>query len=63
MQWGLPLGSGALAGVNFDTDRELVARELGFGWVSPNSIDAVRNRDFALDYLVQRRCVRRTCRG
>src|SRR5207248_11601120 len=35
----LPLGAGALAGVNFDTDRELLARELGFGGVSGNSID------------------------
>ena len=43
--------SGALAGVNFDTDRQLVARELGFDEPSPNSIDAVANRDFALDYL------------
>jgi argininosuccinate lyase len=47
----LPLGAGALAGVNFDTDRGMVARELGFAGVSPNSIDAVANRDFALDYL------------
>jgi argininosuccinate lyase len=47
----LPLGAGALAGVNFDTDREMVARELGFDQPSPNSIDAVSNRDFALDYL------------
>ncbi|HLY51311.1 MAG TPA: argininosuccinate lyase [Solirubrobacteraceae bacterium] len=47
----LPLGSGALAGVNFDTDREIVARELGFGAVAQNSIDAVSNRDFVLDYL------------
>jgi argininosuccinate lyase len=47
----LPLGAGALAGVNFDTDRELVARELGFGSVAENSIDAVSNRDFVLDYL------------
>jgi argininosuccinate lyase len=47
----LPLGAGALAGVNFDTDRELLARELGFAAPSPNSIDAVANRDFALDYL------------
>jgi argininosuccinate lyase len=47
----LPLGAGALAGVNFDTDRELVARELGFSGYVPNSIDAVSNRDFALDYL------------
>jgi argininosuccinate lyase len=47
----LPLGSGALAGVNFDTDRRLVARQLGFHDILPNSIDAVSNRDFALDYL------------
>jgi argininosuccinate lyase len=47
----MPLGAGALAGVNFPTDRELLARELGFASVSPNSIDAVSNRDFALDYL------------
>ncbi len=47
----LPLGAGALAGVNFDTDRELVARELGFSGVAENSIDAVSNRDFVLDYL------------
>jgi argininosuccinate lyase len=47
----LPLGAGALAGVNFDTDRELVARELGFAGVAENSIDAVSNRDFVLDYL------------
>ena len=47
----LPLGAGALAGVNFDTDRQAVARELGFPAVAPNSIDAVSNRDFVLDYL------------
>jgi argininosuccinate lyase len=47
----LPLGAGALAGVNFPTDRGLVARELGFAGVAPNSIDAVSNRDFVLDYL------------
>ena len=47
----LPLGAGALAGVNFDTDRELVARELGFGSLAENSVDAVSNRDFVLDYL------------
>jgi argininosuccinate lyase len=47
----LPLGAGALAGVNFETDRALVARELGFTGVAPNSIDAVSNRDFVLDYL------------
>jgi argininosuccinate lyase len=47
----LPLGAGALAGVNFETDRGLVARDLGFAGVAPNSIDAVSNRDFVLDYL------------
>ena len=47
----LPLGAGALAGVNFDTDRAMVARELGFAGVAPNSIDAVSNRDFVLDFL------------
>jgi argininosuccinate lyase len=47
----LPLGSGALAGVNFETDREFVASELGFADVAPNSVDAVSNRDFVLDYL------------
>jgi argininosuccinate lyase len=47
----LPLGAGALAGVNFATDRGLVARELGFVGVAPNSIDAVSNRDYVLDYL------------
>jgi argininosuccinate lyase len=47
----LPLGAGALAGVNFDTDRRQVAAELGFERVAPNSIDAVANRDFVLDYL------------
>jgi argininosuccinate lyase len=47
----LPLGTGALAGVNFDTDRSFVASELGFAGVAENSIDAVSNRDFVLDYL------------
>jgi argininosuccinate lyase len=47
----LPLGAGALAGVNFDTDRRAVAAELGFSGVAENSVDAVSNRDFVLDYL------------
>ena len=47
----LALGAGALAGVNFDTDRQMVADELGFTSVAPNSIDAVSGRDFILDYL------------
>jgi argininosuccinate lyase len=47
----LPLGAGALAGVNFDTSRMFVAQELGFGGIAENSLDAVSNRDFVLDYL------------
>ncbi len=47
----LPLGAGALAGVNWDTGRTSVARELGFDGVVENSLDAVSNRDFVLDYL------------
>ncbi len=47
----LPLGAGALAGVNFATDRAAVAAELGFQAPVANSIDAVSDRDGALDYL------------
>ena len=47
----LPLGAGAVAGVNFDTSRMFVAQELGFGGIAENSLDAVSNRDFVLDYL------------
>ncbi len=47
----LPLGAGALAGVNWNTSRIMVARELGFDGVCENSLDAVSNRDFVLDYL------------
>ncbi len=47
----MPLGAGAVAGVNFDTDRHAVARALGFSGVAENSIDAVSDRDFVLDYL------------
>ncbi len=48
----LPLGAGALAGVNFATDRRVLADALAFsGGPAPNSIDAVANRDFALDLL------------
>jgi argininosuccinate lyase len=46
----LPLGSGALAGVAYDIDREFLARELGFSRVSQNSLDAVSDRDFILEY-------------
>jgi argininosuccinate lyase len=47
----MPLGSGALAGLNWNLDRETTAADLGFERPAPNSIDAVSNRDFALDYL------------
>ncbi|MGH2923339.1 MAG: argininosuccinate lyase [Solirubrobacterales bacterium] len=47
----LPGGSGALAGVNWDLDRDGLASELGFARPAANSLDAVSNRDFALDYL------------
>ncbi len=47
----MPLGSGALAGLNWDLDRDATAEELGFARPTPNSIDAVSNRDFALDYM------------
>ena len=47
----LPLGAGAIAGVNFDTSRMSVAQDLGFGAIAENSMDAVSNRDFVLDYL------------
>ncbi len=46
----MPLGSGALAGVAYDIDREFLAKELGFSNVSRNSLDAVSDRDFALEY-------------
>jgi argininosuccinate lyase len=46
-----PLGSGALAGVAYPIDRQLVARELGFGGVTANSIDAVADRDFVVDFV------------
>ncbi|UCF85945.1 MAG: argininosuccinate lyase, partial [Desulfobacteraceae bacterium] len=47
----LPLGSAALAGSTFDIDREMVARELGFERISENSMDAVSDRDFVLEFL------------
>jgi argininosuccinate lyase len=47
----MPLGSGALAGVNWEIDRNAVADDLGFEHVSHNSIDGASNRDFVLDYL------------
>lgn len=47
----MPAGSGGLAGLNWDVDRNALAEDLGFERPYPNSIDAVSNRDFALDYL------------
>jgi len=46
-----PMGSGALAGCSFAIDRNAIARELGFSRITANSLDAVSDRDFALDYL------------
>src|SRR5919108_4117758 len=46
-----PMGSGALAGNSFAIDRHAIARELGFSRITTNSLDAVSDRDFALDYL------------
>ncbi|MGI6736504.1 MAG: argininosuccinate lyase [Anaerovoracaceae bacterium] len=47
----LPLGSGALAGTTYDTDREYLAEELGFAHVTDNAMDSVSDRDFALEFL------------
>ncbi len=47
----MPLGSGALAGSAFALDREFMAQELGFSAVTPNSLDAVSDRDFLLEAL------------
>ena len=46
-----PLGSAALAGTGFDLDRDMTAKALGFAQPTRNSLDAVSDRDFALDYL------------
>jgi len=47
-----PLGSAALAGTGFDLDRDMTAKALGFARPTRNSLDAVSDRDFALDYLM-----------
>jgi argininosuccinate lyase len=47
----MPLGSGALAGVSYHIDRSAVAKELGFSEVSANSMDAVSDRDFVIEYM------------
>src|SRR2546425_3189253 len=46
-----PLGSAALAGTSFAIDREAVARELGFEGISRNSVDAVSDRDFCVEFV------------
>jgi len=46
----MPLGSGALAGVAYNIDRDFLARELGFSQISKNSVDAVSDRDFVVEY-------------
>jgi len=46
----LPLGAAALAGTSFPIDREQVARELGFDAIATNSLDAVSDRDFAIEF-------------
>ena len=47
----MPLGSGALAGTTLPIDREMVCRELGFSRVTRNSMDAVADRDFAIELV------------
>ena len=47
----MPLGSGALAGSTLPLDREFVCRELGFERISRNSMDAVADRDFAIEFV------------
>ncbi len=47
----LPLGSGAIAGNPFEIDREWLACELGFSKVSENSVDAVNDRDYVVEFL------------
>lgn len=47
----MPLGAGALAGTGFPIDRELVAKELGFSALYENSLDAVSDRDYILEFL------------
>lgn len=47
----LPLGAGALAGTGFAIDREMMARRLGFDGLCENSLDAVSDRDFVIEYI------------
>jgi len=47
----LPLGAGALAGTTYQTDREFLKEELGFDGICENSLDAVSDRDFVIEFL------------
>lgn len=47
----MPLGVGALAGVNYETDRFYIARELSFSKITENALDTVSDRDYILEYL------------
>jgi len=47
----LPLGSGALAGTTYDTDRDFLAEELGFASPTANAMDSVSDRDFAIEFI------------
>jgi argininosuccinate lyase len=47
----LPLGAGALAGTGFPIDRELIAKRLGFDGLCENSVDAVSDRDFVIEFI------------
>jgi argininosuccinate lyase len=47
----LPLGAAALAGTSYPIDREMVAKKLGFDGVCENSLDAVSDRDFAIEFV------------
>ncbi len=47
----LPLGAGALAGTTYDTDRAFLAKELGFDSICENSLDAVSDRDFIIEFI------------
>jgi argininosuccinate lyase len=53
----LPLGAGALAGTTFPIDRQMVADELGFERIYDNSLDAVSDRDFILEFLFNASCI------
>ena len=59
----LPLGSGALAGTNFPVDREWMAAELGFDGVTRNSLDAVSDRDYVIEFISASAITMRTSRG